>query len=84
MVVIDTATNTVEHRVPVPRTNLRGVAVSPDGKHVYFVGVEQIAPKSQPDSFVGLLVVFDTATNSGLPVRVGGSLMDITVTPARR
>jgi hypothetical protein len=41
MVVIDTATNTVEHDVPIPRSMLMGVAVSPDGKHVYFVGEEQ-------------------------------------------
>jgi YVTN family beta-propeller protein len=84
MVVIDTATNTVEHAVPIPRSMLMGVAVSPDGKHVYFVGEEQIALGNQPGSTVGLLEVFDTATNSGHRVHVGGTLMDITVTPARR
>jgi YVTN family beta-propeller protein len=83
MVVIDTATNTVEHAVPIPHTRLWEVAVSPDGKHAYFVGEEQVAPASQPTNFVGHLEVFDTAANTGAPVRVGISLWDITLTLAR-
>jgi YVTN family beta-propeller protein len=79
MVVIDTATNTVEHAVPIPHTSLFGVAVSPDGKHAYFVGEEQVAPASQPTNFVGHLEVFDTATNTGAPARVGISLRRITL-----
>jgi YVTN family beta-propeller protein len=84
MVVIDTATNTVEHAVPIPHTSMREVAVSPDGKHAYFVGDEQVDRASQPDNFFGHLEVFDTAANTGAPALVGISLTDITLTLARR
>jgi hypothetical protein len=83
-VVIDTATNRVEHAVPIPHTSLMEVAVSPDGKHAYFVGDEQVAPSSQPTNFFGHLEVFDVAANAGAPALVGISLTDITLALARR
>jgi len=85
MVVIDTATNTVEHAVPIPHTRLWEVAVSPDGKHAYFVGDEQVVRSSQPGSFLGHVEVFDTVANTGgTSVLVGIDLRDITLTLARR
>jgi YVTN family beta-propeller protein len=84
MVVIDTATNTVEHAVPIPHTRLWEVAVSPDGKHAYFVGDEQVVRSSQPGNFLGRLESFDTAANTSTQVNVGIDLRDITLTLARR
>jgi hypothetical protein len=47
-------------------------------------GRNRVALGGQLGSTVGLLVVFDTATNSFRRTHVGGFLMDITFTPARR
>ena len=70
--MIDTAANTVEFGIPVPR-GAGAVAITPDGKHVYVTS-----------SFGGTVVsVIDTATNTvvGTPIPVGTNPFAVAVTP---
>ncbi len=71
--MIDTATNTVVATVPVGDS---GVAITPNGKHVYVVTVFS-------NGLTNSVSVIDTATNMvvGTPIPVGDDPFEIAVTP---
>jgi YVTN family beta-propeller protein len=67
--VIDTATMTVIRTIPVD-LSAYGVAVSPDGTHVYVNGVASVAQPNGTSVPEGAVSVVDTSTNSviGSPI----------------
>jgi YVTN family beta-propeller protein len=80
--VIDTATNTVVNTIQMPEDGVtppdhhpRGVAITPDGKHVYVMDGKQINPSFS---------VIDTATNTVVAtIRTAGA-QEVAITPNGR